>query len=225
METKIHTLKFYINRCYIIRQKSTIMIDGGPPGKVKNFEKYLTKHSINPKEINLIVITHGDFDHIGSAKEIKELTNAKIAIHEKDKINLEEGKFHWPPAANTKGQIIRSLSLPFFKIIRFPAVNADITLTDNEFPLYNFGIDGRIIHTPGHTAGSITVLLDSGEAFVGCLAHANKLFRLKPNLPIFAENIEQIKESWKIIIEKGARIIYPGHGNPFHIDEIKKYLN
>ena len=224
MTTKIHTLKFDINRCYIIQSQGTILIDGGPPNKGKNFEKYLTKYSIKPEEINLIVLTHGDFDHVGSTKDIKEITKAKIAIHEKDKIYLEEGIFHWPPAINIKGQIIRSLLLPFLKNIPFPSINADITLTDNEFPLNDFGIEGKIIYTPGHTLGSVTILLDSGEAFVGCLAHANKLFRIKPNLPIFAENMKLIKESWKLLIDQGAEIIYPGHGNPFHIDEIKRYI-
>lgn len=225
MKTTIHTLKFAINRCYIIQQKGTIMVDSGPAKSFERFQKYLKQFSISPGEIGMIALTHGDFDHVGSAREIKEYTCATIAIHEKDKENLEEGKFNWPPGTNAKGKIIRSVFFPLMKRITFPPVNADITFSNSEFPLYDFGIQGKILYTPGHTDGSISLLLDSGEAFVGCLAHNGFPFRRKPNLPIFADNVEKIKKSWKMIIEKGAKTIYPAHGNPFRVEEIKKYLS
>jgi len=84
MSLQIHSLHLGINRCYLIKDKSWIMIDGGPPNKSRLFQKILTKLSIRPEEIQLIVLTHGDFDHVGSAKYIKKLTGAKLAIHELD---------------------------------------------------------------------------------------------------------------------------------------------
>ncbi|MEN8115407.1 MAG: MBL fold metallo-hydrolase [Bacteroidota bacterium] len=224
MVTTIHSLKFGINQCYIIRQKGTIMIDGGPANAIKKFNKYLERLNIQPDEIKLIVLTHGDFDHVGSAKNIKKLTGAKIAIHENDKPNLEQGRFNWPPAVNFYGKFFRGLFYPFLKSISFPPEKADIVLTDSEFPLHNYGIEGTIIYTPGHTMGSVTVLLDSGEAFVGCMAHSGFPFRRKPNLPVFAENIELIKKNWKTIINKGAKTIYPGHGKAFDVEEIKPFI-
>ena len=93
-----------------------------------------------------------------------------------------------------------------------------------QIALIEFGIPGKIIYTPGHTQGSVSVLLETGEAFVGCLAHNNLPFRFRPGLPIFAEDIEKVKESWKPIIQQGAKTIYPAHGNPFSVDIIKKAL-
>lgn len=77
MQVDIYKLKFGINHCYIIKGKDAIMIDAGPPKSGKSFMKKLNSLSIRPDEIKLIVLTHGDPDHAGSAKEIKEITGAR----------------------------------------------------------------------------------------------------------------------------------------------------
>jgi hydroxyacylglutathione hydrolase len=59
---------------------------------------------------------------------------------------------------------------------------------------------------------------------VGCLAHNNLPFRLKPGLPIFADDIEEVRKNWKKVIERGAKTIYPAHGEPFPVEVIKKIL-
>jgi hydroxyacylglutathione hydrolase len=225
MPAEIYKLKFGINHCYIIKGKDAIIIDGGPPKSGKSFLKKLDSLSIRPDEIKLIVLTHGDFDHAGSAKEIKEITGARIAIHEYDRKNLEEARNNWPPGVTTWGKATHFVLYPLFmKLISFSPAKADIILHDEEFPLEQYGINGRIIYTPGHTAGSVSVLLDSGEAFVGCLAHNAFPFTFHPVLPIYAEDIAEIKKSWDILIKQGAKMIYPGHGNPFPVEKILKYL-
>ena len=57
--------------------------------------------------------------------------------------------------------------------------------------LAGYGIPGKIIYTPGHSMGSVSVLLDNGEAFVGDLAMNEFPLRLSPGLPIFAEDMEK----------------------------------
>ena len=94
-----------------------------------------------------------------------------------------------------------------------------------DYSLQEFGIDGKIVYTPGHTKGSVSVLLETGEAFVGCLAHNNLPFRFKPGLPIYGEDIRKVKDSWRLLIKQGAKMIYPAHGNPFPVDVIKNILN
>ena len=100
----------------------------------------------------------------------------------------------------------------------------DILLDNKPYPLSAFGIDGEIIHTPGHTIGSVSVILDSGEAFVGCMAHNGFPFRRKPGLPIYAQDINAITENWKTLIDKGISFVYPGHGKAFPIEVIKNQL-
>jgi len=226
MSAKIYSVQAGINTCYIIRDRGTIMVDAGFPNFKTSFIKQTRRLKIDPRDIRLIILTHGDFDHVGSAKDLRELSGAKVAIHEKDSNNLENGLFNWTRGVTSWGKISRSILMPMIRHWgTFPSMKADIILDDEAFDLKDYGINGRIIYTPGHTMGSVSVLLDSGELFAGCLAHNRLPFTLHPALPIYAENLELIKESWRKLIDAGAKTVYPGHGKPFPSELIKKYLN
>ncbi len=226
MSVKIHPITSLITTCYIIQESGMIMVDAGFSINKSNIIQQVKKLKINPAEIKLIILTHGDFDHVGAAKYLKEFSGAKVAIHISDHTLLETGKFNWPKGVGTWGKISRMIMLPLIrKMAAFPAMKADIILDDDDFDLSPFGIHGRIIHTPGHTPGSISVLLESGELFAGCLAHNRMPFTLKPSLPVYAEHIETIKASWRKVISAGAQIVYPGHGKPFPVEAMLKYLD
>ena len=225
MPVKIIDIESGINTCYVIKEKGAIMIDGGPPKMRRTFLKRMKESSIDLEEIQLIVLTHGHFDHVGSAKEIQEITGAKIAIHTKDRMDLEQGSGNWPKGVTTWGKISSSILKKLLKDkLTFPTFKADIILDDSELLLNKYGIAGKIIYTPGHTLGSVSVLLDSGELFAGCLAHNRFPFTFHPTLPIYAENIDLVKESWRKLIDAGAKVVFPGHGKPFSIEIIKKNI-
>ena len=111
-----------------------------------------------------------------------------------------------------------------FPFMNFPSASVDLVLGDDDFSLEPYGIHGRVIHTPGHTSGSMSLLLDTGDAFVGDLAVNGLPFRIGPGMPHVGENADAIKESWSLIISSGARQIYPAHGKPFSADVLEKLL-
>jgi glyoxylase-like metal-dependent hydrolase (beta-lactamase superfamily II) len=224
MPVIIHQIKLGVNSCYLIKNKSALLVDAGVPGKARLFKHKIEKAGIRPEDIKLIILTHSHFDHTGSAKEIQELTGAKIVMHQLERDLSKGGDMIIPHGVNTWGKITQPIFFPIFRRIHFPAFEPDILIDQPEFPLDAYGIEGKIIHTPGHTPGSLSLLLDSGDALVGCMAHDGLPFRLRPGLPIYAENIGQLKESWQILIDKGAKRIYPGHGNPFPIEKIFSQL-
>jgi glyoxylase-like metal-dependent hydrolase (beta-lactamase superfamily II) len=214
-----------INTLYLIKDQNAVLFDAGWSRGIDKFSKQLDKHGILPQEIKLIILSHGDFDHTGGVRDLKKLTGAKIAIHRKDLKNLEEGIFHWPEGVTPWGRFSRAALEPLMrKTVRTSGVKADIALDDHDFPLDPIGIRGKVVYTPGHTDGSVSLLLDTGEAFVGCLAHNRLPFVRKPSLPIYAMDLELIKKSWDRVIEMGAETIYPGHGKPFPLNRIKEYL-
>ncbi len=226
MSTQIIPFQTGINTCYLVRQQGTILVDGGYSRSADSFRKFLKTNQVHPEELKLVILTHGDFDHAGGAGAIKELTGARIAIHEADRDYLEKGIFHWAAGVTPWGKISRSLFKPMMVSSgSFSPLPVDVVIDDGGLDLREYGIEGRVIHTPGHTGGHVSVVLDSGEAFVGCLAHNRLPFTLRPKLPIYADDIHQLKESWNKVIEWGASTCYPGHGKPFAVEKILRYLN
>jgi glyoxylase-like metal-dependent hydrolase (beta-lactamase superfamily II) len=226
MTTQIIPFRSGINTCYIIRERGTIMIDGAWSGSGPSFRRFLERHKISPSEIKLIVLTHGDFDHVGGTRELKEITGAIVAIHENDRRLLEEGIFHWPGGVTSWGRISRAIFKPVIRMIAsFPSAKADLILDEHDHSLEEYGICGRIVFTPGHTFGSVSVLLNSGDAFVGCLLHNSIPFTLRPRLPIYSKDIGLLKESLKKVLEQGATTLYPGHGKPVPVKRIKAFLD
>jgi hydroxyacylglutathione hydrolase len=67
-----------------------MLVDAGAPNKAKDILKALERLAVEAEEIQLLLITHGHWDHIGSATEIKETTGAKIAMHQAEKDWLEK---------------------------------------------------------------------------------------------------------------------------------------
>ncbi|MBE9512102.1 MAG: MBL fold metallo-hydrolase [Bacteroidetes bacterium] len=225
MELTIHPIALGVTNCYIIRHEGMILIDSGVPKKVGSFKKALDKLNISADEIQLILITHAHWDHIGSAKEIKELTGAKLALHYNEKEWLEKSAIHIPPGVTRWGCTFSKIMSLLTKNMKIKSARVDITLTDNDFPLADWGIPGKIIYTPGHSPGSVSLLLDSGDAFVGDLAMNAFPMRFSPGLPIFADSLKIVKESWKLLLNRGAKVVYPAHGKPFSTEVIKKILS
>ena len=101
----IKTIKVGVDNCYLLKDKGTILIDGGMPGSCNDFTKGVQKAGIDPKEIKAVVLTHCHWDHIGCVKAIKETTGAKIIVHKNEARFLESGKQSMPPGVTRWGKI------------------------------------------------------------------------------------------------------------------------
>jgi glyoxylase-like metal-dependent hydrolase (beta-lactamase superfamily II) len=225
MGVRIHPIRLGFDYTYVLEGERVVLIDGGAPKQVDNFIEGLEEASLRPDQVELIVLTHGHWDHIASASDIKDLTGAKIAMHHREKEWLEKGLKPLPPAVTTWGRIFNlataALIMPW---VRIPPAEVDLVLGEDEFSLAEYGIPGAVIHSPGHSSGSVSVLLETGEAFVGDLAMNAFPLRLSPGLPIFAEDSEKLGQSWQMLLDRGAEMIYPAHGDPFPAEVIREAL-
>jgi glyoxylase-like metal-dependent hydrolase (beta-lactamase superfamily II) len=190
---------------------------------MNSFTKALQRYDFDWKEIDLLVITHGHMDHTGLAREIKDLSGAKLAIHQREADWLKRGSAPIPPGTTFLGRLLSSLG-SLIPAITVPPTGADILIGDDGLSLDVYGIPGEVIYTPGHTLGSVSVLLGSGDAFVGDLAMNARMMRLTPGPPIFAEDMDLVLGSWAKLLKSGAKRIYPAHGKPFSADVFKRYL-
>ena len=224
MSVEVYSKKLGINRCYLIKADGCIMVDTGPPGSGSAIKDWIRTLPIRPDDIQLLVLTHGHADHVGSAWSVKEFTGADIALHEADTYMFESGVVVWPTAVTNWGSVARLLLKPLTPLFRFTGGKVDIVLGNEGLALGEYGIPGRVVHTPGHTPGSVSVLLENGDAFVGCMTHNGPPFRLSPGLPIFAEDLPKLRESWRSLLGHEVRTIYPAHGGSFSPEAIVKAL-
>ena len=148
------------------------------------------------------------------------MTRAKVVVHKNEKNMLEKGQLKVPPGVTRWGKIMGVLLKGIGRKISTEPNKVDIVMEEEDFSLEEFGIPGKIIFTPGHSLGSISVVLESGEAFVGDTAMNSFPLTIGPNLPIFAEDLSALRNSWRKLIDKGAKKIYPGHGKPFDIEKL-----
>jgi len=220
MAINIYPIPMGFDTIYALRGEGVILIDGGDPHKMVNFRRGIDRASIQPAEIQLIVLTHGHWDHIGSTKDIKDLTGAKVLMHQGDMHFLDEVHPSQPPGFTLWGKLIIALIKLYTTRIHIPTFEVDIVAGDEEISLVEYGIPGKVVYTPGHSWGSVSVLLDSGEAFVGDLAMNMLPMRLKPGLPIFGDDIRVVKKSWRTLLDMGVRTVYPAHGKPFSVERL-----
>jgi glyoxylase-like metal-dependent hydrolase (beta-lactamase superfamily II) len=224
MAAEIHSLDVGFTNCFIIKGEGVILVGGGAPGQRKAFIRAMEEIAMDPREIRLIVITHGHFDHYYSGSEFQELTGAPIAMHRRDKERVDEGSKLIPGGLSPWGGLVSALLRLMAPFLRMKSLDVEVIIGDEGLSLRGYGVPGRIIHTPGHTEGSVSVLLDSGEAFVGDLAMNGLPLRLGPGLPVLGYDIERVKESWRTLLKEGAETVYPSHGKPFPAYVIREAL-
>lgn len=224
MRTEIHRIPLGLSNCYLIREEGAILVDAGFPGKGRELQRGLEELSVAPRDVGLLLATHGHWDHVGSAGEIKEVTGCEIAINRREKEWLERGLKPMPPGITPWGKIFAALLKMYVPFVSFSPVSVDVVLEDSDYSLESYGIHGTVVHTPGHSSGSMSLLLDSGHAFVGCVAVNGLPFRIGPGMPCFGEDIRALRESWRTILDSGAGWIYPAHGRPFEAEILAKLL-
>jgi hydroxyacylglutathione hydrolase len=205
---------------FVIRGKRPVLVDTGYPGSAPAIIDKLTQNGVDPGWLSLILITHGHSDHFGSAAEIKKQTGAPIAVHKLDAEALIKGQ---DPSLKPTGFIGR-MFLPLLERrgpATAPPLKPDIIIKD-DLDLSKFGVDGKVIHTPGHTPGSLSVILPNGEFIVGDLIMRGMLRFWQPNYPLFADNMEQLNKSLKLILRKKPSKIYCTHGGPFTAEDVQR---
>jgi glyoxylase-like metal-dependent hydrolase (beta-lactamase superfamily II) len=224
MNTEIHQLSLGMCRCFLIREERTILVDTGFPNQAEKFQKELKALAIEPEEISLIFLTHGHYDHIGSANDIKRITGAELAINYREKDWVEQALKPLPPPVGLTGRMSGVIVRMMANRMSFPGTSVDLALEDGDFSLESYGISGKVIYTPGHSSGSMSLLLDTGDAFVGDLAMNGFPMRFGCGMPVFTDDTDRVKESWRLLLDNGVKWIYSAHGKPFQEEKLRKLL-
>ncbi len=183
---------------YLILEPDLTLVDTGIPGQAGKVFHYLERLGLEPQKLRRIILTHHDLDHMGSAAAIKRASGVQLWAHQAD-VDYVEG---------------RRLGRPLFKGLmallggRFSGdwPKVDRALTEEELP---GGI--QVIWTPGHTPGSLCLLLD-GVLISGDLIWVGK--RLRPPPPWFTQSSAQARASIAKVAQLSFHLMLSGHGPP-----------
>lgn len=167
---------------------SRLLVDLGWPGTMGRMRASLRRKDLPIEEIRYGLATHYHIDHAGLAQEFKQ-AGVPLLVLDVQVEAIQKMKTWIKPQDNY----------------------LDITLDDNVIisfeesrPLLErIGIPGEILHTPGHSEDSISVLLDDGSAFTGDLTH--------PQL-VGLEDPAIVASSWELLRDHGATRVFPAHG-------------
>ncbi len=211
----ISTRVGYSNSILLLNGSNSVIIDTGVRGYFIHFKTQLKQFNLMPTDIKLIILTHTHYDHTGNLKPLAALTGAKVLVHKNEFENLRNGFTPIPKGMGFYTWFISGLGRIVVPKFASPkAFEAQLT-NENEFDLNRFGIDGKIISTPGHSAGSQSVVLGktliSGDTFIN--------IRNGIIFPPFANEPKTLLETWQMLFDMGIEEIYPGHGKAFKVEK------
>ena len=189
----------------IAGKRGVVMVDAGWPGHEQRILQAV--QAWGRGDLCLIYITHGHFDHYGSAAALRRLTGAPIAIHRADAEAMACGQTNLGSARN--GGQIGAWFLPLVERWRPPEPTPpDVLLTDGE-SLEAFGLEGIAVHTPGHTPGSSCLLVERRIAFAGDLISRTGIPHAQQ---LYADDWTAVAESVQRLQNLGPEWTYAGHG-------------
>ena len=196
---------------YLIRTGGgCVLIDAGGSNARKVLHGHLESAGCMPGSLQLILLTHGDFDHIGNAAYLRSVFGAKIAMHRDDSGMAERGDMF---VNRRRPNILIRALLPIFTGFGTSERFTPDILLEDEYDLSQHGLEAKVISLPGHSRGSIGVLTASGGLFCGDLFENTKVPALNSLMddPVAANASTARLEALKI------GTVYPGHGQPFEM--------
>ncbi|MDY6964579.1 MAG: MBL fold metallo-hydrolase [Halobacteriota archaeon] len=192
--SKIHRIDvMHFVNAYLLIDDELVLIDAGMQKSAKRIFGQIKKLGYKPEDIQTIIHTHYHIDHTGGTVELKNLTGARLAIHEKD-------------ARYLSGEV-QGFSIPFMKN---PQIEADILLKEGE-KIGNL----EVIHAPGHTPGSICLYNpEKGVIFSGDALQCGLFGGVSLPIKAFTEDMDEAKKSINKISRMEFDTMLPGHGKP-----------
>lgn len=160
-------------------------------------------------QVDYLILTHTHFDHASNASRIKEMYGARIIVHQEEAGYLATGKNILINGTNRFTRQLISLMKGMNPHITYMPCPYDI-LVDSGMDLKEDGLHLFLLHTPGHSPGSVSVIVDDEIALVGDAMFG--VFK-ESIFPPFALDVRQMIQSWGKLLETKCNWFMPSHGS------------
>jgi glyoxylase-like metal-dependent hydrolase (beta-lactamase superfamily II) len=223
MVTPISILGRGMSNAFLVRGDKALLVDTGIPGAAPKIEAALAKQGVSPADVSAIVVTHGHIDHMGNAAQLRKTLDAPIIAHRADLPAYSTGRAiaEYMRPTGPFGRLFSHAPMVYASTDPF---EPDI-FVESSMPLREYGVDARIVFTPGHTPGSISVITDPGELIAADLIAGPLLGAIHswPANPPFHYDRVQNLASLDAILAFNPTIVYVGHGGPLDPSRVRRW--
>lgn len=201
--------------CY---NQKYLLIDTSIHRNEKRLLKALDRLGATKENLIALMLTHSHFDHVANAHKIKQVYNTKIYIHSSEKRDLQDAIVKVPKGINAISSFFSYLGSKSAEKFKFAEAQPDVCVEDS-FDFKDIGLNITILHTPGHSIGSMSIIVDGEIAIVGDL-----MFGVFYNgiIPPFADFPSEMINSWGKLLETECKIFLPSHGSERNKELVQK---
>jgi glyoxylase-like metal-dependent hydrolase (beta-lactamase superfamily II) len=212
-------IKGAISNCYLLPGEKPVLVDTGAPGDLRRILTALRHHGLKVEQLALILLTHGHSSSAGCAAELRRLSKAQIALHAGDAPLVRNGRNGVLAAQSNFARILR----PFVDE-PFEAFEPDLVFHEG-ISLEPYGLRGKVLPTPGHTPGSVSLVLASGEAIIGDVLRGSLLWPNQARPHYYCNDLEQNQRSIVRLAREGLLRCHPGHFGSFPGAQLGRHLD
>ncbi len=203
--TTVHRALFGRSNVFMIRQGETrILVDTGWSGDRRRLLRFLAGTGAP----TAVILTHTHFDHTGNAGALHDAYRTPFIVQESEADYLRMGNSPIPGGTTRFTRFVRSLGadrVPHWFSV--PGVAPDITF-GSRLDLDRFGLNAYVLHTPGHSTGSCSVIVGDEIALAGDALHGMGRSAFSP----WGDDAAQMVQSWKLLLDTGCKVFLPAHG-------------
>lgn len=216
---RVHRLPLHGTNAYVISGDHHVLVDTGPERARTTLLDGLASIGLGGEDLSLVLVTHAHATAVGNAAFLQQRFHVPVAVHGADAPVLASGIDRVVSITKPVGAIMRWLG-----DTRFDAPTPDVVF-GHTMSLESFGVQGTVVHTPGHTIGSTSVVLPTGDAIIGDLLmggfFGGRLWPTRPTHHYFAEVPQRVVRSLALLNRLGVQRLHPGTGEVLAMDVVR----